>query len=318
MKILVTGGAGFIGSHFADLILLDPEYSKIFESVTILDTLTYASNLKNLNSVANLKNFNFIRGNICNQNLIKNLIKNFDWVVNFAAETHVDRSLIDPYSFVNSNIIGLNNILVEASNNPNVKVLQVSTDEVYGTISHGSWDEQSPLKPRSPYSASKASGDLLANAFGISFGVDVRITRCSNNFGPRQHSEKMIPTILKSIIAHEQVPIYGDGNNVRDWLYVTDHARGVLQCLIHGESGQTYNIGGGTELSNLELYDYISSKLKKYSPSHRFVEDRKGHDFRYSISYNKSKDLLGYKPRVSFESGLDETIAWYLYNLESS
>ena len=176
MKILVTGGAGFIGSHFADLILLDPEYSKIFESVTILDTLTYASNLKNLNSVANLRNFNFIRGNICNQNLIKNLIKNFDWVVNFAAETHVDRSLIDPYSFVNSNIIGLNNILVEASNNPNVKVLQVSTDEVYGTISHGSWDEQSPLKLRSPYSESKAVGVFLANAFCISFGVDVRIT----------------------------------------------------------------------------------------------------------------------------------------------
>jgi dTDP-glucose 4,6-dehydratase len=314
MKLLVTGGAGFIGSHFVDLLLTDTIIEKQISSVLVLDKLTYAGDLKNLDLVAENPKFQFIEGDICDFELMDRISKDFDWIVNFAAESHVDRSLVGTDDFVRANVLGTVNLLNVALKNNLPHFLQVSTDEVYGTIETGSWTEESKLDPRSPYSASKAAAELFCNAFYVSHKLDVRITRSSNNFGPRQNLEKMIPKIIHNLNSNLPLPVYGDGLNIRDWIFVNDHCMGIWQAIKHGSPGQTYNLGGGTELTNLELISIISEIMKISEPKIEFVEDRKGHDFRYSLNFNKASSKLAYEPRGDFASNLIKTIAFYAEN----
>jgi len=307
-RILVTGGAGFIGSHFVDLLLTRDTTEKI----VVLDSLTYAGNLKNLQ--INDPRFSFVRGDIRNEEIVNKLLSQVDVVVNFAAESHVDKSISDSNQFIESNIVGTNVLLAASLKNKIQKYLQVSTDEVYGSISEGSWDENSPLLPNSPYSASKASADLLVRAFHKTFGFNTNITRCSNNFGPRQYPEKIIPFFIKKIQMGQKLPLYGDGTNVRDWLHVEDHCAGIEMVLNRGESGETYNIGGGLELSNLALAKMLLEIFEMPSDQISFVENRKGHDFRYSVDWSKINKTLGYEPRKDFASNLNSTVDWYLKN----
>ena len=311
MRILVTGGAGFIGSNFVRRII-DGTFAG-FSKVTVLDKLTYAGTLTNLAELPE-GSFNFVKGDICDADLVRKLVKDHDLVVNFAAESHVDRSIDGAKEFVVTNVLGTMTLL-DAVRESGVKTyLQVSTDEVYGSITTGSWPETDPLLPNSPYAASKASADLICRSYFRTHGLDIRITRCSNNYGRNQYPEKVIPLFVTNLIDDEKVPVYGSGQNVRDWLHVDDHCQGIFLALTKGKAGEIYNIGGGTELTNMELTEKILNLMGKNESSIKYVEDRKGHDLRYSVDITKISNELGYKPKVNWESGLKETVDWYLAN----
>lgn len=313
MRILVTGGAGFIGSNFVRMIARGD--LKGITSVTVLDKLTYAGVLSNLTAADDLNSYKFVKGDICDSKLVDSLLVDVDAVINFAAESHVDRSIAGAEDFVQTNIVGVQVLLdaIKASERK-IRFLQVSTDEVYGSIESGSWTEEWPLLPNSPYSASKASGELLARAYQRTHGMDVVITRCSNNYGTHHFPEKLIPLFITNLIEGKKVPVYGSGLNVRDWLHVDDHCRGIHLALTQGDSGAIYNIGGGRELNNLEITDLILAAMGASTNSIEFVEDRKGHDLRYSVDWTKINHELGYEPQVTFEDGLAETVRWYREN----
>ena len=311
MRLLVTGGAGFIGSNFVRRIV-DGSLTGI-DQVTILDKLTYAGTLTNLEMLPK-NSFEFIKGDIADPILLDQLTKRHDAIVNFAAESHVDRSITGARDFIETNVLGTQNLLDASLRNGIKTFVQVSTDEVYGTISKGSWTEDFPLLPNSPYSASKASADLIVRSYYRTFGMDVRTTRCSNNYGPHQYPEKVIPLFVTNLIDNRKVPLYGKGLNVRDWLHVDDHCRGIHAVLIKGKPGEIYNIGGGRELTNRELTDLILSKMGHDESSIEYVQDRLGHDLRYSVSHDKISRELGYQPQVKFEEGIEKTIEWYKDN----
>jgi dTDP-glucose 4,6-dehydratase len=314
MKLLVTGGAGFIGSNFARMALTDkfPDFN--VEQLTVLDLLTYAGDEENLKIVASDKRYKFIKGDIRDLELTKKLMQNTDQVVHFAAESHVDRSIEGGSEFVSTNVMGTQ-ILLDAARSSNIKrFVHVSTDEVYGSISEGSWPEEHPLLPNSPYSASKAGSDLLVRAYNRTHKLDTVITRCSNNYGQYQFPEKVMPLFITNIIEGKKVPLYGNGLNVRDWLHVDDHCRGIALALTKGRAGEVYNIGGGTELTNVELTHKILEAMGVGEEFIQPVEDRKGHDLRYSVDISKINKELGYAPQVNFEDGLAQTINWYKNN----
>ena len=310
MRLLVTGGAGFIGSHFAKNQVMSDQW----DSVTVVDLLTYAGNEANLTSVEKHPRFQFVHGDICDQTLVDELTKVSDVVVNFAAESHVDRSLLQGDKFVMTNVVGTTNLLKHSLAN-NVKLFhQVSTDEVYGSISEGSWDEKYPLAPNSPYSASKASADLIALSYFKSYGMDVRISRCSNNYGPNQYPEKLIPLAVTNLIQGRKIPIYGDGQNRRDWLHVEDHCLAIEKIIESGKAGEVYNVGGGEELTNLEVVRILLNELGKDETSIEYVADRKGHDYRYSVNWQKLKSETNFQPKNTFSEGIANTISWYREN----
>ena len=313
MRVLVTGGAGFIGSNFVRMVA-SGELNGI-SSVTVLDKLTYAGVEANLDEARNFQGFSFVRGDICDTDIVNQLLQETEAVVNFAAESHVDRSILGADDFVKTNIVGVQ-ILLDAikATGRNIRFLQVSTDEVYGSIETGSWTETWPLEPNSPYSASKAGGELLARSYFKTHNLDVVTTRCSNNYGTHHFPEKLIPLFITNLIEGKKVPVYGSGLNVRDWLHVDDHCRGIYLALTQGKSGEIYNIGGGRELNNLEITDLILSAMGADKGSIEFVEDRKGHDLRYSVDWSKINRELGYEPQVTFEVGLEQTINWYREN----
>jgi dTDP-glucose 4,6-dehydratase len=314
MRVLVTGGAGFIGSHFVEIALTDqfPEIS----SVVVLDKLTYAGKLTNLKNCIDNPNLTFVEGDICDPIVVNNIVKETDVIVNFAAESHVDRSITSSEEFIKTNVLGTQVLLDAAKNNKVKKFIQVSTDEVYGSIEKGSWDESHPVQPNSPYSASKAAADLLVRAYFVTHGLNTNITRCSNNFGPRQDPEKLIPHFILKLQASEKIPVYGDGKNVRDWLYVEDHCKGIYVVMTKGVAGETYNIGGGTELTNLELTSKLLEILGKDFGYVEFIADRLGHDRRYSVDSSKIQKL-GYQASKEFERNLITTINSYISPLSS-
>ncbi len=313
---MITGGAGFIGSRFAEL-LVSQEIPNQFSSITVVDNLTYSGNLSNLDSIISTPEFYFHKVDICNQADVEGVIKerSIDIIVNFAAESHVDRSIESSYEFLQTNVMGTQNLLDLANKYGVKRYLQVSTDEVYGSIPVGSWEEDEPLKPNSPYSASKAGADLLVLAYGKTYGMNVGITRCCNNYGLRQFPEKIIPLFVSNLIDGKRVPIYGDGNQIREWIHVDDHCRGVFAVLENGKSGEIYNIAGTDEFRNIELARKIISYFgKSEAEAFEFVADRKGHDIRYSLTGNKSRTELGVEPQIDFEAGLRKTIEWYVAN----
>jgi dTDP-glucose 4,6-dehydratase len=313
MRLLVTGAAGFIGSNFVRMIAS----GKIagISSVAVLDKLTYAGAKANLHSAQDISNYSFAKGDICDTRLVSSMLEDVDSVINFAAESHVDRSITGASDFVQTNIVGVQ-VLLDAikATGKKIRFLQVSTDEVYGSIESGSWTEDWPLQPNSPYSASKASGELLARSYNRTHGLDVVITRCSNNYGTHHFPEKLIPLFITNLIEGKKVPVYGTGENVRDWLHVDDHCRGIHSALMNGRSGEVYNIGGGRELTNNEITSLILEAMGADESSIEYVEDRKGHDLRYSVDWTKINKELGYEPQVKFEDGLRETIQWYRDN----
>jgi dTDP-glucose 4,6-dehydratase len=313
MRLLVTGAAGFIGSNFVRKAY-DRTPSDL-SRIVVLDKLTYAGSKNNLSIIAEKKNYSFFEGDICDPTLVNSLISEVDAVINFAAESHVDRSIQNSAEFINTNVTGVQVLLdsIKASKR-NVRFVQVSTDEVYGSIESGSWDENDPLLPNSPYSASKAGGELLARAYHRTHGLDVVITRCSNNYGTYHFPEKLIPLFITNLLEGKKVPVYGTGKNVRDWLHVDDHCRGIYSVLMNGRSGEVYNIGGGRELTNNEITTQILHAMGADQSSIEYVEDRKGHDLRYSVDWTKINRELGYEPKVKFEDGLKETIQWYRDN----
>jgi dTDP-glucose 4,6-dehydratase len=313
MRILVTGGAGFIGSNFVRMAARG-ELQEI-SNVQVLDKLTYAGVIENLKPVENCENYEFFHGDIRDEIQVNQLITKVDAVVNFAAESHVDRSISGAADFVQTNIVGVQ-VLLDAikDSGKQIRFLQVSTDEVYGSIEEGSWTEEWPLLPNSPYSASKASGELLARSYNRTHGIDVVITRCSNNYGTHHFPEKLIPLFITNLVEGKKIPVYGTGENVRDWLHVDDHCRGIYSVLMNGRSGEVYNIGGGRELTNNEITSLILEAMGADESSIEYVEDRKGHDLRYSVDWTKINRELGYEPQVTFEEGLRETIQWYRDN----
>ena len=311
MRILVTGGAGFIGSNYVRRIA-DGTLDGI-SKITVLDKLTYAGTLTNLSEVS-ASNYEFVEGDICDTELVGKLVSENDLVVNFAAESHVDRSINGAKDFVVTNVLGTQTLLDAVRKSGAKTYLQVSTDEVYGSIEDGSWPETDPLLPNSPYAASKASADLICRSYFKTHGLDIRVTRSSNNYGRNQYPEKVIPLFVTNLIDNKKVPVYGSGLNVRDWLHVDDHCQGIHLALTKGKAGEIYNIGGGTELSNLELTDKVLDIMGKSQESIEYVEDRKGHDFRYSVDITKISIELGYAPKVDWEVGLKETINWYQEN----
>lgn len=313
MRILLTGAAGFIGSNFARMIARG-EFEEI-SSVYVLDKLTYAGLKKNLKTVEIFPKYEFFQGDICDSKLVQQLLCDVDAVVNFAAESHVDRSISGAADFVRTNTVGVQVLLDEIlATRRNIRFLQVSTDEVYGSIDQGSWNETCSILPNSPYSASKGAGELLVRAFHNTHGVDTVITRCSNNYGPFHFPEKLIPLFITNLILGLKLPVYGNGKNVRDWLHVDDHCRGIYKVLIGGRSGEIYNIGGGREVSNIELTKIILDFMDLDESYIDFVQDRKGHDFRYSVNWSKINQELGYEPKIKFENGLIDTIKWYKEN----
>lgn len=313
MKILVTGGAGFIGNCFVRHILNKyPDYK-----IINLDALTYAGNIENLNDVKNNPNYTFIHGDICDKDLVDDLVKQVDAIVNFAAESHVDRSITGPEIFIETNVKGTLNLLQAARINGIGRYLQVSTDEVYGSLGKtGYFTESTNIAPNSPYSASKASADLLVRAYFETYGMPNLITRCSNNYGPYQYPEKLIPFFISQLLKGEKVPVYGDGLNVRDWLYVYDHCAAIDVVLHKGRVGEVYNIGGHNEKTNLEITKIILAAMGKDESSIKYVEDRLGHDRRYAIDNTKIQTELGWEPSLTFEEGIKLTVDWYLNNLE--
>jgi dTDP-glucose 4,6-dehydratase len=314
MKILVTGGAGFIGSNFVRMALTDKFPDFKVDELVVLDLLTYAGDEENLSPIATDKRYKFVKGDIRDLELAKKLMSQSDYVVHFAAESHVDRSIEGGSEFVSTNVMGTQ-VLLDAARNSNIKrFLHVSTDEVYGSISEGSWPEDYPLLPNSPYSASKAGSDLLVRAYNRTHKLDTVITRCSNNYGQYQFPEKVMPLFITNIIEGKKVPLYGNGLNVRDWLHVDDHCHGIALALTKGKAGEVYNIGGGTELTNVELTHKILAAMGVGEEFIQPVEDRKGHDLRYSVDITKINTELGYSPQVDFEIGLEKTINWYKSN----
>lgn len=323
-NILVTGGAGFIGSNFIKLMLERGEHNLIN-----LDALTYAGNLENLADIKDDQRYTFVKGDVCDRDLLDNLFAKYkiDTVVHFAAESHVDRSIEDPEIFLKTNIMGTQALLDTAKKHwkvkpqdkydreyqPGVKYLQVSTDEVYGALGKtGLFTESTPLAPNSPYSASKASADMLVRAYHETFGLPVNITRCSNNYGPYQFPEKLIPLMIHNCQEDKKLPVYGDGMQVRDWLHVKDHCTAILTVLEKGELGEVYNIGGNNEKANIEIVKLIIKELGKTEDLIEYVKDRPGHDRRYAIDNTKITTKLGWSPSYTFEQGMAETIQWYL------
>jgi dTDP-glucose 4,6-dehydratase len=315
MKILVTGGAGFIGSNFIRHILAEhPEHA-----IINLDKLTYAGNLENLMDIEHLPSYTFIKGDICDKKLIEGI--EFDAIINFAAESHVDRSILDAYPFIQTNIIGTQNLL-EAAKKRGCRMLHVSTDEVYGSIEQGLFTEISQISPNSPYAASKASSDLLVRAYHETFGMDLIVTRCSNNYGPYQFPEKLIPLVISHALQGKAIPVYGDGQNVRDWIHVFDHAKAIDLVFHTAKPGDVYNIGGRNEQKNIDIIRSLLEKIADKTGMNRdslsglitFVSDRLGHDRRYAIDPAKIESNLGWKPETDFEQGLSGTVDWYLAN----
>ena len=312
-KILVTGGAGFIGCNFTNYIL--NARKDIF--IVNLDKLTYAGNLKNLSGVENNPNYAFIKGDIVNDELVKHIFEKYQitHVINFAAESHVDRSILGSEIFFRTNVIGTNVLLENAKRFGLEKFIQISTDEVYGSLGpEGKFEEITPLQPNSPYAASKAAADLMALAFHHTYGVPVIITRCSNNYGQYQFPEKLIPLMIINSLNEKKLPVYGDGLNVRDWIYVIDHSKAVELVLDKGKIGEVYNIGANTEKKNIEIVKLVLNQLKKSETLIEFVKDRPGHDKRYAINSNKIKKELGWEPDYSFENAMKDTINWYIEN----
>ena len=314
MKLLVTGGAGFIGSNFVRRTIEDAYPGLAGADVVVLDALTYSGNLENLASVADSARYQFVEGDIRDAELLDTLLVDIDAIVHFAAESHVDRSVRDASAFVETNVLGTQRLLDAALRAETPRFVHVSTDEVYGSIEEGSWDELRPLEPNSPYSASKAGSDLLARSYFRTHGLNVSITRCSNNYGPYHFPEKLIPLFVTNLIDGKHVPLYGEGNNVRDWLHVDDHCRGIALVATGGRAGEIYNIGGGTELTNKELTQLLLDHTGTDWSSVDRVEDRLGHDLRYSVDISKIRSELGYEPQVPFESGLADVVQWYRDN----
>ena len=313
MRILVTGGAGFVGSHYVRTLLAGGYPGFGDAHVTVLDKLTYAGNLANLDPVAGSQRFSFVHGDICDAGLLGSVLPGHDAVVNFAAETHVDRSITGAASFVAANVVGVQ-VLLQACLDAGVpRVVQVSTDEVYGSLASGSWAEDARLEPNSPYSAAKAGGDLMARAYARTHGLNLSITRCCNNYGPYQFPEKIIPLFVTNLLDGQKVPLYGDGRNVRGWIHVDDHCRGIQLVLERGEPGRIYHINGDAELSNAELTEALLECCGASWDMVTYVEDRKGHDRRYSLDDSLLQDM-GYRPRIPFREGLRDTVRWYQKN----
>lgn len=307
MKLLITGGAGFIGSNFIRYMLGKyPDYQ-----IINLDKLTYAGNLDNLSDISDNPNYSFTEGDIADRKLIDELAGKVDVIVNFAAETHVDRSIDDPTPFLDTNVIGTQVLIEGALKHKHKKYIQISTDEVYGDIEEGTFTEKSPLKPSSPYSASKAAGDMLVLASCRTYGLPAVISRCSNNYGPYQYPEKIVPFFIKKLLSGQKAPVYGDGSNVRDWLHVTDHCRAVDLILHEGKIGEVYNVGANNEHTNIEITKKMLEILGLPEDRIEFVKDRPGHDIRYAIDSSKLQNDLGWKPSIDFESGFRDTIHWY-------
>ena len=311
MKILVTGGAGFIGSNFIHYML-----NKHDHEIINLDALTYCGNLENLKKVEKNPNYRFIHGNINDKELVIEIVQDgVDSIINFAAESHVDRSIHSPDIFVKTNVLGTQTLLEVANDQDIDKYIQISTDEVYGSLpDEGYFTEKTPLQPNSPYSASKAGADLLVRAYNETYGLKTNITRCSNNYGPYQYPEKLIPLMINNAVASAPLPLYGDGLNIRDWIHVLDHCTAIDLVLNKGKPGEIYNIGGNNEKTNIEIVELILKTLNKPKSLITFVEDRLGHDRRYAIDSTKIQSELGWKPKYSFEAGIKETIEWYLNN----
>ena len=311
MKLLVTGGLGFIGSNF---ILKTLHENEGFDIVNV-DAELAGSNIKNLSQVKNLKNYEYVKGNITNRKLMEDLIKNCDVVVNFAAESFVDRSINDANPFLVSNIRGAYTIL-DIITKQKKRMIQISTDEVFGSLSNETATEESKFNPSSPYAATKAAAELLINSYFTTFNSDVIITRCTNNYGPRQFAEKLVPKTIILAYHNKKIPIYGNGKNIRDWIYVEDHCDAVLSVLHHGKSGGSYNISANNEIDNITIVRKILEIMNKPETLIEFVEDRPGHDLRYSLDSTKISDQLGWKVKSSFEERLEKTVQWYLDNPE--
>jgi dTDP-glucose 4,6-dehydratase len=313
LRILVTGGAGFIGSHYVRTVLADGYPGLTGASVTVLDKLTYSGNLANLDPVAGSPRLTFVRGDICDPALLADLMPGHDLVLNFAAETHVDRSIAGAAPFVATNVAGVQTLMQACLEAGVPRVVQVSTDEVYGSIAAGSWTEAAPLDPNSPYSAAKAGGDMIAQAYHRTHGLDVVTTRCCNNYGPYQYPEKVIPLFITNLLDGGLVPLYGDGGNVREWIHVDDHCRGIQLAAERGTAGRVYHIGGDVELVNKELTSRLLEACGAGWESVDYVEDRKGHDRRYSLD-DSALRALGYAPHIPFGDGLAQTVRWYEAN----
>jgi dTDP-glucose 4,6-dehydratase len=315
MRVFVTGGAGFIGSQYVRDLLSDsyPAFSEA--EVTVFDKLTYAGNLANLAPVAASPRYRFVQGDICSATDLDAALPGHDVLVNFAAESHVDRSITGAADFIQTNVLGAQQVFDAALRHNVGRVVHISTDEVYGSIDQGSWTEDQILEPNSPYSAAKAGSDLIARAYAKSYGLNISITRCSNNYGPYHFPEKVIPLFVSNLLDGKKVPLYGEGANVRDWLFVADHCRGIQLVVEHGKPGEYYNIGGGRELSNKELTEQLLEATgRDWSYVQPIIDPRGGgHDLRYSVDYSKTSEL-GYAPQVTFEEGLAQTVQWYRDN----
>ncbi|TLM97623.1 dTDP-glucose 4,6-dehydratase, partial [bacterium] len=308
---LVTGGAGFIGANFIHYMFNKYPEVKIIN----LDLLTYAGNPENLKDIADKPNYTFVKGDIADARLVNELVPKADYIVNFAAESHVDRSIEDPSVFIRTNVMGTQVLLDAAKKHGVERYLQISTDEVYGSLGPtGYFTEETPLAPNSPYSASKTGADLLVRAYHETYGLPALITRCSNNYGPYQFPEKLIPFFIKRLLNNQTVPVYGDGLNVRDWLHVEDHCSAIDLVLQKGRIGEVYNIGGNNEKTNIEITKLVLAGLDKPESMIEYVQDRLGHDRRYAIDSSKIQKELGWVPKISFEEGIKQTIAWYLEN----
>jgi len=310
MKILVTGGLGFIGSNFIRHIL--SEHCDV--QIINVDKMSYGSNPANLRDIEKDRRYRFVKGDITNKELMEKIVEQVDAVVNFAAETHVDRSIADPWSFFRSNVEGVLTLLETVRRNDSVKFIQVSTDEVYGDIIRGSFTEEDRLTPSNPYASSKAAAEMFCLSYNRTYGLKINITRCTNNFGPRQFPEKLIPKTIIRALRNLPIPVYGTGRNVRDWLYVLDHCEAISLVLSKGKPGEIYNISSGNELQNIKIVEEILEILNKPKDLIIFVEDRPGHDFRYSLDSSKIRSELGWKPRYTFSSALKETVRWYVEN----
>ena len=314
MRLFVTGGAGFIGSNFVRMALGNQLAGLEDADITVFDALTYSGTLSNLESVKDSPRFAFVRGDIRDDNAVREALPGHDAIVHFAAESHVDRSVHDSRIFVETNVLGTQTLLDAALSLGIARFVHISTDEVYGSIDSGSWEEDEPLLPNSPYSASKAASDLLVRSYYVTHGINTSITRCSNNYGPHHFPEKVIPLFVTNLLDGKKVPLYGDGQNIRDWLHVDDHCRGIALVIQRGKPGEIYNIGGGTELSNAELTRLLLEATDRDESFVEQVADRKGHDRRYSVDIAKISSELGYSPEVSFPEGLADVVQWYRDN----